>query len=74
MEQPVGVTVSSREEMATSESILRARLVDAFNRLADAKELHRDVLPQALGLVGWAMTKATQLQCARANKESSALF
>jgi len=32
-------------------------LVDAFNRLADAKELHRDVLPQALGLVGWAMTK-----------------
>ena len=29
--------------------------------LADAKELHRDVLPQALGLVGWAMTKATQL-------------
>lgn len=45
------------KEMATSESILRARLVDAFNRLADAKELHRDVLPQALGLVGWAMTK-----------------
>ena len=50
--------VVSTKEMAERESLLRARLMDAFNRLADAKELHRDVLPQALGLVGWAVTKA----------------
>eukprot|EP00913_Durusdinium_trenchii_P029530 g27682.t1 len=46
--------------MANAEAILRSRLTEAFKRLSDAKELHRDSLPQALGLVGWTVTKEVQ--------------
>lgn len=48
------------KNMANAEAILRSRLTEAFKRLSDAKELRRDSLPQALGLVGWTVTKEVQ--------------
>ncbi|CAJ1401091.1 unnamed protein product [Effrenium voratum] len=40
---------------------LRKRLLEAFSRRAESKELHREDLPAALGMAGWAVTKEIRL-------------
>ncbi|CAE7503252.1 unnamed protein product [Symbiodinium natans] len=51
-----GQTTGLKNIKRSFEPTLRKRLGEAFARLCEANELHRDSLPQAVELTGWTVT------------------